>query len=118
MWTKNFGLILISYVIFCLTIFDAYAFFLLIKQINDRYEFPLQLDLDRDNGKYLSPDADRSVRNLYTLHRYAFSLICIWSIIFSGFSVPKILFCFLFSFSLYFNWLPKSKNHFIYANIF
>ncbi|KAL3838137.1 hypothetical protein ACJIZ3_022728 [Penstemon smallii] len=37
-------------------------------KINDRYEFPLQLDLDRDNGKYLSPDADRSVRNLYTLH--------------------------------------------------
>jgi len=38
-------------------------------QINDRYEFPLQLDLDRDNGKYLSLDADRSIRNLYTLHR-------------------------------------------------
>jgi len=37
-------------------------------KINDRYEFPLQLDLDRDNGKYLSPDADRSVRDLYTLH--------------------------------------------------
>ncbi|XP_030531793.1 ubiquitin C-terminal hydrolase 12-like isoform X2 [Rhodamnia argentea] len=37
-------------------------------KINDRYEFPLQLDLDRDNGKYLSPDADRSVRNLYSLH--------------------------------------------------
>ncbi|XWS57103.1 hypothetical protein CRYUN_Cryun09bG0142700 [Craigia yunnanensis] len=37
-------------------------------QINDRYEFPLQLDLDRENGKYLSPEADRSVRNLYTLH--------------------------------------------------
>ncbi|KAM0937163.1 putative ubiquitinyl hydrolase 1 [Dioscorea sansibarensis] len=37
-------------------------------KINDRYEFPLQLDLDRDNGKYLSPDADRSVRNLYMLH--------------------------------------------------
>ncbi|AQK39709.1 Ubiquitin carboxyl-terminal hydrolase 13 [Zea mays] len=37
-------------------------------QINDRYEFPLQLDLDRDNGKYLAPDADRSIRNLYTLH--------------------------------------------------
>ncbi|KAG0478767.1 hypothetical protein HPP92_013486 [Vanilla planifolia] len=37
-------------------------------KINDRYEFPLQLDLDKDNGKYLSPDADRSVRNLYTLH--------------------------------------------------
>lgn len=39
-------------------------------QINDRYEFPLQLDLDKENGKYLSPEADRSVRNLYTLHRY------------------------------------------------
>ncbi|KAJ6805979.1 ubiquitin carboxyl-terminal hydrolase 12-like [Iris pallida] len=25
--------------------------------INDRYEFPVQLDLDRENGKYLSPDA-------------------------------------------------------------
>lgn len=37
-------------------------------KINDYYEFPLQLDLDRDNGKYLSPEADRSVRNLYTLH--------------------------------------------------
>lgn len=40
-----------------------------VMQINDRYEFPLQLDLDRDDGKYLSPDADRNVRNLYTLHR-------------------------------------------------
>ncbi|KAL3835481.1 hypothetical protein ACJIZ3_010217 [Penstemon smallii] len=37
-------------------------------KINDRYEFPLELDLDRDNGKYLLPDADRSVRNLYMLH--------------------------------------------------
>ncbi|KAI3706065.1 hypothetical protein L1987_76318 [Smallanthus sonchifolius] len=37
-------------------------------KINDRYEFPLQLDLDRENGKYLSPQADSSVRNLYTLH--------------------------------------------------
>eukprot|EP00252_Welwitschia_mirabilis_P016662 TRINITY_DN3688_c0_g2_i2.p1 TRINITY_DN3688_c0_g2~~TRINITY_DN3688_c0_g2_i2.p1 ORF type:complete len:1108 (+),score=261.03 TRINITY_DN3688_c0_g2_i2:336-3659(+) len=37
-------------------------------KINDRYEFPLQLDLDRDNRKYLSPDADKNVRNLYTLH--------------------------------------------------
>ncbi|KAK7391559.1 hypothetical protein VNO78_19975 [Psophocarpus tetragonolobus] len=37
-------------------------------KINDYYEFPLQLDLDRDNGKYLSPEADRSIRNLYTLH--------------------------------------------------
>lgn len=41
------------------------------KQINDRYEFPLQLDLDRENRKYLSPEADKSVRNLYTLHRYS-----------------------------------------------
>ncbi|XVF24606.1 hypothetical protein REPUB_Repub13aG0141800 [Reevesia pubescens] len=41
-------------------------------KINDRYEFPLQLDLDRENGKYLSPEADRSVRNLYTLHRFKF----------------------------------------------
>ncbi|XP_052884332.1 ubiquitin C-terminal hydrolase 13-like isoform X2 [Gossypium arboreum] len=41
-------------------------------KINDRYEFPLQLDLDRDDGKYLSPEADRSVRSLYTLHRYKF----------------------------------------------
>uniref|UniRef100_A0A453K458 USP domain-containing protein n=1 Tax=Aegilops tauschii subsp. strangulata TaxID=200361 RepID=A0A453K458_AEGTS len=38
-------------------------------KINDRYEFPLQLDLDKDDGKYLTPDADRSIRNLYTLHR-------------------------------------------------
>ncbi|KAI3831116.1 hypothetical protein MKX03_017220 [Papaver bracteatum] len=37
-------------------------------KINDRYEFPLKLDLDRDDGKYLSPEADRSVQNLYTLH--------------------------------------------------
>ncbi|KAB5552894.1 hypothetical protein DKX38_010205 [Salix brachista] len=37
-------------------------------KINDRYEFPIQLDLDKENGKYLSPEADRSVRNLYTLH--------------------------------------------------
>ncbi|KAL3620232.1 ubiquitin carboxyl-terminal hydrolase 13 [Castilleja foliolosa] len=44
-----------------------FAHHIMVK-INDRYEFPLQLDLDRDNGKYLSPDADRRVRNLYTLH--------------------------------------------------
>ncbi|KAI3906978.1 hypothetical protein MKW92_023594 [Papaver armeniacum] len=37
-------------------------------KINDRYEFPLQLDLDREDGKYLSPDADRRVRNLYALY--------------------------------------------------
>ncbi|KAF5938223.1 hypothetical protein HYC85_025729 [Camellia sinensis] len=33
--------------------------------INDRYEFPLQLDLDRENGKYLSSEADRSRRDVY-----------------------------------------------------
>jgi hypothetical protein len=51
--------------------------FLCGMQINDRYEFPLQLDLDRDDGKYLSPDADRSVRNLYTLHRSVDFLIIV-----------------------------------------
>lgn len=53
---------------------------LLILQINDRYEFPLQLDLDREDGKYLSPDADRSVRNLYTLHRFQSFLTFGWQI--------------------------------------
>ncbi|KAG6533565.1 hypothetical protein ZIOFF_007440 [Zingiber officinale] len=47
---------------------DLAAASISIVPINDRYEFPLQLDLDRDNGRYLSPDADRRVRNLYTLH--------------------------------------------------
>ena len=37
-------------------------------KINDRYEFPEVLDLDAGNGKYLSPQADRSVRNKYLLH--------------------------------------------------
>lgn len=37
-------------------------------QINDRYEFPEELDLDHGDGKYLSENADRSVRNLYRLH--------------------------------------------------
>ncbi|KAL0433504.1 UNVERIFIED_CONTAM: Ubiquitin carboxyl-terminal hydrolase 13 [Sesamum latifolium] len=37
-------------------------------KINDRYEFPLELDLDRDNGIYLSPEANRTARNLYILH--------------------------------------------------
>ncbi|GBG74934.1 hypothetical protein CBR_g19448 [Chara braunii] len=37
-------------------------------KVNDRYEFPVQLDLDRDGGKYLASDRDRSVRNLYTLY--------------------------------------------------
>ncbi len=37
-------------------------------QINDRYEFSEDLDLDVGDGKYLAPTADRSVRNLYKLH--------------------------------------------------
>ncbi|KAA6424444.1 MAG: hypothetical protein FRX49_05656 [Trebouxia sp. A1-2] len=37
-------------------------------KINDRYEFPDELDLDVDDGKFLAPGADRSVRNLYKLH--------------------------------------------------
>ncbi|KAM0908719.1 hypothetical protein ACQ4PT_015296 [Festuca glaucescens] len=37
-------------------------------KVNDRCEFPLQLDLDRDDRKYLSSQADRGVRNLYTLY--------------------------------------------------
>jgi ubiquitin carboxyl-terminal hydrolase 7 len=37
-------------------------------QINDRYEFYDELDLDVDNGRYLSPNADRGVRNKYLLH--------------------------------------------------
>eukprot|EP00899_Mesostigma_viride_P026981 jgi/Mesvir1/7468/Mv25119-RA.2 len=37
-------------------------------KINDRYEFPQELDLDVDNRKYLTQDADPSVRNLYELH--------------------------------------------------
>ena len=37
-------------------------------QIHDWYEFDEVLDLDVGGGKYLSPDADRSVRNKYRLH--------------------------------------------------
>ncbi|XP_051113485.1 ubiquitin C-terminal hydrolase 13-like isoform X2 [Andrographis paniculata] len=39
----------------------------LFVKINDRYEFPIQLDLDKNNRKYLSPEADKTKRNLYTL---------------------------------------------------
>jgi hypothetical protein len=38
-------------------------------QRNDYYEFPLELDLGIDDGKYLSPDADREMKYIYTLHR-------------------------------------------------
>ena len=37
-------------------------------KVNERYEFPLELDLDRENGRYLTSTADRGERNLYTLH--------------------------------------------------
>ena len=37
-------------------------------QINDRYEFPDELDLDARDGRFLAADADRSVRNLFRLH--------------------------------------------------
>lgn len=37
-------------------------------QINDRYEFYDTLDLDRGDGKYLAPSADRTLRNEYKLH--------------------------------------------------
>ena len=36
--------------------------------MNERYEFPLELDLDRCSRKYLTPDSDKSMRNLYYLH--------------------------------------------------
>ena len=37
-------------------------------QLNDRYEFGEELDLDVDDGKFLTPNADKTVRNLYKLH--------------------------------------------------
>ena len=37
-------------------------------KINDRYEFPLELDLGRDGGKYLVAGADRSKPCKYLLH--------------------------------------------------
>eukprot|EP00877_Chromochloris_zofingiensis_P003568 jgi/Chrzof1/13211/Cz07g24170.t1 len=37
-------------------------------KINDRYEFYDTLDLDRGDGKYLAPSADRTLRNEYKLH--------------------------------------------------
>ena len=37
-------------------------------QINDRYEFPDELDLDVGDHKLLHKDADKSVPNKYKLH--------------------------------------------------
>ncbi|XP_010525313.1 PREDICTED: ubiquitin carboxyl-terminal hydrolase 12-like [Tarenaya hassleriana] len=36
-------------------------------KINDNYEFPLELDLDRCDGKYLAPETDKNVQNRYIL---------------------------------------------------
>ena len=36
-------------------------------QVNDRYEFHDELDLDVEDGRLLAPKADRSVRNLFKL---------------------------------------------------
>ena len=37
-------------------------------KINERFEFPTTLDLDRDGRKYLTDDADTSIVNVYRLH--------------------------------------------------
>mmetsp|Transcript_41401 Transcript_41401/g.100498 ORF Transcript_41401/g.100498 Transcript_41401/m.100498 type:complete len:1169 (+) Transcript_41401:70-3576(+) len=37
-------------------------------KINERFEFPTRLDMDRDNRKYFTVDADPSVVNVYRLH--------------------------------------------------
>ena len=37
-------------------------------KINERFEFPTTLDMDRDDHRYFTEDADKSVRNLYRLH--------------------------------------------------
>ena len=37
-------------------------------KINERFEFPMTLDMDRDERKYFTEEADPSVRNLYKLH--------------------------------------------------
>lgn len=39
-----------------------------LSQINDRYAFPDELDLDAGDRRYLSKNADPAVRNLYRLH--------------------------------------------------
>ncbi len=39
-----------------------------VLQVNDSYESPDELDLGVGKGKYLAPDADRSVRHQDKLH--------------------------------------------------
>lgn len=46
--------------------------------MNDRYEFYEELDLDIEDGRLLSPKADRSVRNLYKL--FAVLVRVLWSL--------------------------------------
>ncbi len=54
--------------IFDQNIASTFSACLPLVQVNDRYEFYEELDLDVGDGKYLSPDADRSKRNKYRLH--------------------------------------------------
>jgi ubiquitin carboxyl-terminal hydrolase 7 len=37
-------------------------------KINERFEFPVQLDMDREGRKYFTEEADPSVSNVYRLH--------------------------------------------------
>ena len=37
-------------------------------KINERFEFPTTLDMDREGHKYFTDEADKSVRNVYRLH--------------------------------------------------
>ena len=37
-------------------------------KINERYEFPEKLDLDREEFKYMTKDSDKSMKNQYTLY--------------------------------------------------
>ena len=37
-------------------------------KINERFEFPTTLDMDRDNRKYFTEQADPSIKNVYRLH--------------------------------------------------
>lgn len=48
----------------------------LCSQVNDRYEFFDELDLDMENGRLLSPNADHTVRNLYKLFAVLVSVGC------------------------------------------
>lgn len=51
------------YVYVCANLLYSFPDFLFLSQINDRYEFPIDMNLD----KYLTEDADRSIPNDYSL---------------------------------------------------